>query len=395
MLNLDSLGLAARITASGITAPDYPTILTKLTGYFRQIYGEDAYLAPDSKDGQMVAIYAIAIHDANNALIATYNSFSPSTATGAALSNNVAINGMSRHRSTQSTCDVELIGQVGTVIKNGMVRDVQGYSWRLPDTVTIGTHGTATVTATCQTQGSITAAMGDIAEIGTPTRGWQKVINHSVATPGRTIETDAELRVRQRKSVALPSRTVLDGMLGAIGLIPGVSRLRGFENDTGQTNEYGIPGHSIAIIVDGGDATTIAKTIALKKTPGGGTFGDTVIKVADRHQIPHPIRFSRPVDVAVFIEIHLMPFDGYTTLVGDRIKNAVAEHINAIHIGDSVYLTKLFTPANLPGDEEGKSYDITDIRIGRTTGSAVTGNLKTRFNEAVTCQPDNIKLVIT
>lgn len=177
---------------------------------------------------------------------------------------------MSRHRSTQSVCDVELIGQVGTVIKKGMVRDVQGYSWRLPDTVTIGTHGTATVTATCQTQGSITAAVGDIAEIGTPTRGWQKVINHSVATPGRTIETDAELRIRQRKSVALPSRTVLDGMLGAISLIPGVSRLRGFENDTGQTNEYGIPGHTIAIIVDGGDAMTIARTIALKKNTRWG-----------------------------------------------------------------------------------------------------------------------------
>ncbi|MBC8947234.1 baseplate J/gp47 family protein [Xenorhabdus indica] len=395
MLNFDTLGLAARITASGITAPDYPAILERLTGYFRQIYGEDAYLDPDSKDGQMLAIYAQAIHDANNTVIATYNSFSPSTATGVALSNNVAINGMSRHSSTRSTCDVELIGQVGTVIKNGMVRDVQGYSWRLPDMVTVGTHGTVTVTATCQTQGSITAAIGDIAEIGTPTRGWQKVTNHSVATPGRIIETDADLRIRQRKSVALPSRTVLDGMLGAISLIPGVSRLRGFENDTGQTNEYGIPGHSIALIVDGGDATTIARTIALKKTPGGGTFGDTVIKVADRHQIPHPIRFSRPVDVAVFIEIHLIPFDGYTTLVGDRIKTAVADHINAIHIGDSVYLTRLFTPANLSGDEEGKTYDITDIKIGRTAESTVTGNLKTRFNEAVTCQPDNIKLVVT
>ncbi|PHM33343.1 baseplate J/gp47 family protein [Xenorhabdus innexi] len=395
MLNLDTLGLAATITASGITAPDYPTILSRLTGFFRQIYGEDAYLEPDSKDGQMLVIYALALHDANNALIAAYNSFSPATATGAALSNNVAINGMTRHRTTKSTCDVEIIGQVGTVIKNGTVRDVQGYSWRLPDTVTIGTHGTVTVTATCQTQGGITAAIGDIADIGTPTRGWQKVINHTIATPGRAVETDGELRIRQRHSVALPSRTVLDGILGAISLIPGVSRLRGFENDTGQPDEYGIPGHSIAMIVDGGDASTIARTIALKKTPGSGTFGDTVIKVADRYQITHPIRFSRPVDVPVFIEIHLTPFDGYTTLVGDRIKAGVVGYINAVHIGDSVYLTKLFTPANLPGDDEGKTYDITDIKIGRTADTVVMGNLKTHYNEAVICQPENIKLVVT
>ncbi|OKP02628.1 baseplate J/gp47 family protein [Xenorhabdus eapokensis] len=395
MLNLNSLGLAAKITASGITAPDYPTILERLTGYFRQIYGEDAYLESDSKDGQMIAIYARAYHDANNAVIAAFNSYSPSTATGAALSNNIAINGMSRHGTTKSTCDVEIIGQVGTVIKNGTVRDIQGYSWNLPDNVVIGTHGNVTVTATCQTSGAITAAVGDIVEIGTPTRGWQSVKNHSVATPGRAVETDADVRIRQRKSVALPSRTVLDGMLGAISLIHGVSRLRGFENDMGETNEHGISAHSIAVIVDGGDATEIAKTIALKKTPGGGTHGDTVIKITDCYDIIRPIRFSRPVDVETFIEIHLTPFEGYTTSVGNKIQTAIAEYINDLRIGDSVYLTKIFSPANLPGDDEGKSYDITEIKIGRSFESAVTGNLHIKFNEAATCKPDNIKLVLT
>ncbi|MEQ1964663.1 baseplate J/gp47 family protein [Xenorhabdus khoisanae] len=394
-MNLESLGLAAKITASGITAPDYPTILARLTGYFRQIYGENAYLEPDSKDGQMLAIYALSIHDANNAVIAAFNSYSPSTATGAALSNNIAINGMTRHGSTKSTCDVEIIGQVGALIKNGAVRDVQGYLWNLPDTVAIGTHGTVTVTATCQTTGAITAAVGDISEIGTPTRGWQSVRNHSVATPGRAVETDADVRIRQSKSVALPSRTVLDGMMGAISLIHGVSRLRGFENDTGETNEHGIPAHSLAMIVDGGDATEIAKAIALKKTPGGGTYGDTVIKITDCYDIVRPIRFSRPVGVELFIEIHLTPFEGFTTSVGNKIKTAITEYINSMRIGDSVYLTKIYLPANLPGDAEGKTYDITEIKIGRSFESAVTGNLKIRFNEAATCKPDNIKLVVT
>ncbi|EMP5337492.1 hypothetical protein RZ698_005086, partial [Citrobacter freundii] len=51
-LNLDTLGLSATVTAQGISAPDYQTILDTLTSYFRQIYGSDAYLEPDSKDGQ-------------------------------------------------------------------------------------------------------------------------------------------------------------------------------------------------------------------------------------------------------------------------------------------------------------------------------------------------------
>jgi hypothetical protein len=76
-LNLDTLGLSATVTAQGISAPDYQTILDTVTGYFQQIYGTDAYLEPDSKDGQMVALVALAIHDANTTAIGVYNSFSP------------------------------------------------------------------------------------------------------------------------------------------------------------------------------------------------------------------------------------------------------------------------------------------------------------------------------
>jgi hypothetical protein len=95
-LNLDTLGLSATVTAQGISAPDYQTILDTVTGYFQQIYGTDAYLDPDSKDGQMVALVALAIHDANTTAINVYNSFSPSTALTDALTRNVKINGIAR-----------------------------------------------------------------------------------------------------------------------------------------------------------------------------------------------------------------------------------------------------------------------------------------------------------
>lgn len=46
-LDLESLGLSATVTAEGISAPDYQTILSTVTGYFQQIYGSDAYIDPD------------------------------------------------------------------------------------------------------------------------------------------------------------------------------------------------------------------------------------------------------------------------------------------------------------------------------------------------------------
>ena len=125
-LNLDTLGLSATVTAQGISAPDYQTILDTLTSYFRQIYGSDAYLEPDSKDGQMVALVALAVHDANNTAIEIYNSFSPTTAQAAALSSNVKINGITRKVATNSTADLLLTGTAGTTITNGSARDKNG-----------------------------------------------------------------------------------------------------------------------------------------------------------------------------------------------------------------------------------------------------------------------------
>ncbi len=74
-LNLDTLGLSATVTAEGISAPDYQTILDTLTSFFQQIYGTDVYIDPDSKDGQVVSLMALSIHDANNTAITVYNSF--------------------------------------------------------------------------------------------------------------------------------------------------------------------------------------------------------------------------------------------------------------------------------------------------------------------------------
>ena len=148
-LDLDTLGLSATVTASGISAPDFQTILSSITSYFQQIYGTDAYLDPDSKDGQMVALVALAVHDANNTAIQVYNSFSPSTGMADALTRNVKINGIARKAATNSTVDVTLTGTAGTTITNGSVKDANGIIWNLPASVTIEAGGSVIATATC------------------------------------------------------------------------------------------------------------------------------------------------------------------------------------------------------------------------------------------------------
>ncbi|HGG8867417.1 TPA: baseplate J/gp47 family protein [Enterobacter asburiae] len=396
-LNLDTLGLSATVTAEGISAPDYQTILDTLTSYFQQIYGSDAYLEPDSKDGQMVALVALAIHDANNTAISVYNCFSPATGYGAALTSNVKINGIARRGATNSTVDLVLTGTAGTSITNGTAKDMNNVIWRLPALVTIGVGGTVTVTATCSNSGAVAALAGTISTINTPTRGWASVTNPAAATVGAPAETDAELRIRQGQSVALPSLTPFEGVDGAIANVAGVTRHKLYENDNGATDSNGLPPHSISAIVDGGDVTDIAQTIRGNKGQGTATYGTTSVTVPDTYGNPHVISFSRSTDVPIYGHITLKAFTGYTSQIGVQIQQAVADYINGLTIGDDVLLSRIYSPANLDVVSGGNAryYDIQELLIGKSAGSVAAANIIIAYNESASCKPENIVLTVT
>lgn len=396
-LDLDTLGLSATVTAEGISAPDYQTVLDTITGYFQQIYGNDAYLEPDSKDGQLVALVALAIHDANNTAISVYRSFSPATALGDALTSNVKINGITRRSATNSTVDLLLTGTVGTTITNGSVRDTNSVVWNLPATVVIGSDGTVVATATCANSGAVAAVAGSVNGINTPTRGWASVTNPLAATVGVAAETDAELRVRQSQSVALASLTPFDAVDGAIANVEGVTRHKLFENDQEVTDSNGLPPHSISAIVEGGDATEIANTIRSVKGQGVSTYGTTAVIVTDKYGNPYTIRFSRPVDVPIYVSITLKALTGYSSQVGDEIKAAVAAYINSLAIGDSVLLSRVYSPANLGVVSGGNAryYDIMELLIGRSSDDVAAANVVVAYDESASCSVDNIVLVVT
>ncbi|EKK2684124.1 baseplate J/gp47 family protein [Salmonella enterica] len=395
-LNLDTLGLSATVTAQGISAPDYQTILNTLTSYFRQIYGSDAYLEPDSKDGQMVALWALSVHDANNTAIAVYNSFSPTTAQTAALSSNVKINGITRKIATNSTADLLLTGTAGTTITNGSARDKNDIIWNFPASVTIGVDGTVLVTAICSNSGAVAALAGTITTINTPTRGWTSVTNPAAATVGAPAETDAELRIRQGQSVAIPSITPFEGVDGAIANIAGVTRHKLYENDTGKTDGNGLPPHSISAIVDGGDVTEIARTIRGNKGQGVRTWGKTSVTVPDKYGNPHIISFSRPTDVPVYGKITLKVFAGYTSQIGVQIQQAVADYINRLMIGDQVLLSRIYSPANLGVVSGGNAryYDIQELLIGKSPEAVAAANINIAYDESASCKPENIIITV-
>lgn len=382
------------IDSTGYHFADYPTILEWLKDEYRAIFGADVYLEADSQDGQDIAIRARALYDAAALGASVYNSFSPATAQGAGLSRIVKINGIKRQVPTKSTVDLVITGTVGTVITNGIAQDTNGNKWVLPSPTTIPVTGTITVTAEAQEEGDVSAGAGTVTKIYTPTRGWLSVTNLLAATEGVAVETDAELRLRQSTSVALPSLTVFEGTIGTVENLDGVTRVRGYENDSNATDSDGIPEHSISLVVEGGDTQEIADAIAAKKTAGTGTYGTTSATTYDKYGMPNTINFFRPTLVPIKVQVSLKAFTGYTTGYETQIKEAVAALINSLRIGDDVLITKLYVPANLPNTVAGATFDITLIEIAKVPDAFGTINVPIAFNEAASALTSNITVVV-
>lgn len=384
------------IDATGFHLADYPSFQTYLTEQYQNIFGSDAYLEPDSQDGQWIAVQAKALFDTCSIAQSTYNSFSPATAQGAGLSRVVKINGLNRQIPSFSTVTLTIVGQANTVINNGIATDILGQQWLLPIAVTIPSGGTIDVMATAAVVGAINADANSITTVFTPTRGWQTVNNAGAATPGSAVEADSVLRIRQTQSVAIPSLTVLEGTVGAVENVTGVTKVRPYENDSDTTDGTGLPPHSICIVVAGGADLDIANAIAVKKTPGTDPFGNTPVNVTDSKGMPLVISFQRATPATIHAVVTISVTSAWSNDFAVLIQDAVAATLNAGQIGDEILLTKLYAPAYLLGTPAGATFDIASITIGKNSATPAAANIDLDFDEDPVCDPTtDVTVVVT
>lgn len=370
------------ITAVGITAPDFATNLANLKADYQSIFGADVYLGNDSQDGQFLAILAQAFTDCGAAAVAVYNAFSPATAQGNGLSSVVKINGLTRALPSSSTCDVTIIGVAGTIITNGQITDTNGRTWSLPGSVEIPIGGEVTATARCETQGAIAAAAATLTKIKTPVFGWQSVTNAAPAIAGNPVETDAQLRRRQSVSTSLPSLTVFEGIVAQILDTSGVTRARGYENNTSSTDGNGIPAYALAFLAEGGVNNDIFAAIAAKIPPGVPTFGALSTTVTDSFGSTRFVRFARPTNANVFVHYTLKALAGWSVATQALIEAAVAAYINTLAIGEPVSYFDLAVPAKLLGLPQSATFSLSAMEIKKNVGGVFgTTDLTLAYNE--------------
>jgi hypothetical protein len=94
---------------------------------------------------------------------------------------------------------------------------------------------------------------------------------------------------------------------GSLGGQP-VPLLTIVNNTTGVTitPAFGRPGHSIEMVVQGGDDTEIAQAILASKPAGIQTYGNVSVIVTDSAQNIYTISFSRPQQIPIYVVITLL-----------------------------------------------------------------------------------------
>ena len=244
------------------------------------------------------------------------------------------------------------------------------------------------VTATCSETGPNEQDPNTIESIQSPVLGWNTATNPSAAVAGTSIETDSELRSRYAAAKFQDSVNTYEAIYAAILKLDGVEQVVIYENETDTAFvSPPVPAHSFYTIVLGGNSNEIAQTIWDNKPAGIGTAG-TTYTVVDSMGVEHDIKFGRPTDVPIYIDVEVTAQSDYPSDGDDQIKNAIIAHIDALGIGEDVIYSRLYTPINSVA-----GHYVNTLTLDTAATPVATSNLTIDYFERATITAANINVV--
>lgn len=370
---------------------------------FQVIYGSDINVDPDTVDGQFLGIVSEMAADADALLEQIYLARSPASSVGADLSRLVQLIGITRNVASASTANVTFGGVAGTVIPSGSLVDTTDQPpahFQTVGDVTLDGFGNATGVVRATTTGPVFAPAGLISVIKTVISGWSSVTNPAAVNLGSNQETDVALRVRRAASVAINSKSIVDGIYAALANIQGVSEAVVFENRTAspiaRLGSTDLPPNAIQCVVRGGLDGDIAAAIFAKVSAGVTLVGATSATVIDTQGTVQVIKFDRPTPVAIFAAVAMR---GPTALPASAafqaaVRQALVDYGTAtVKIGQVIIRTRLFSPVTDIVD--GSGFSIDTIKIGTSALGVAELDIAIPFTGIASWDPSLVTISIT
>lgn len=313
---------------------------------------------------------------------ASYNSFDPEKADGAALDNLLALIDLTRNKATRSQGTIEITGDEGTFIEAGFevrnpdtdARFVTTEDATIPDDGDPNTSaGTVSVPIEATETGPIDSKANTITEAVTVNAGVDSVTNPSDVTPGQDAETAAEARIRRKKSLQVLGKGTVAGIEGELLDLDYIGAARVLENDTGSVDANGQDPYSMRVVVypdvtTAEDKEEVAKLLWTHK--GGNTFvgTDVVANVTDEDTgLTRAVRWDHASEVNVWIDVTVTTDSDYPSDGDDQVERAVQDTISALSVGDDVRVLALYGAI-----DQVAGVLTADIKLGET--SSPTGS---------------------
>ncbi|HEM6840489.1 TPA: baseplate J/gp47 family protein [Providencia stuartii] len=334
-----------QITETGIVIDKLTDVHQRLTEGFKRIYGDDINLDADSPDGQMIGLFSQEIDNINQAIALIAQMLDPYKAIGSWLEQRAMYAGIVRRGADYSYLnEVVITGKQGvTVHKGSLLSDDNRTKWVTLADVTLGSNGSARVDLRSQELGAFSLPANRSLTMDTVTIGVDSITTTKAAKEGAFEETDGNLLLRFMRSHAINNHDDYQGLEGALLDLPDVKQAKVYENYTNQTDEKGIPPHTLNAVVIGGHDNDIGRTILSKKVGGCGVFG-RISNTQTYAGAPRTVYFDRAALVNVKVKLLLERVGGFHDIDTDAIKAALAA--TEFDIGESVYAMRLTCQVN-------------------------------------------------
>lgn len=362
------------LTANGLQVSTNAELVEALIASWKEIYGDDINVEQNSPDGQLINIMAQGQTDIRELLVQLYNSFDPDNASGRLLDERCAINNIFRRGGTFTTIDITITTD-RTVTLEGLdenfndpeatgytIQDNAGNQFILVNTQTL-TAGTHSVLFRAQKLGRVETTIGTITTPVTIVLGVISVNNPTApVNMGENEETDAELKIRRRQSVSIGSSGYLNGLLGYVLALDGVTDAALYENYSNQTDSLGIPPHCIWLIVEGGSAADIAEALYLKKSYGCDMRGNITYTITTASQQQFIAKWDEPTTQPLYMRFTIKLLKAGITSDEDSIKQYIYDN-TSFRIGSYADTSNLTCTAQEAIDAYGGEGLALDVEI--------------------------------
>ena len=241
----------------------------------------------------------------------------------------------------------------------------------LTPSTTVAGVAQASVAITATTTGPLQAPARSITNIVTPVSGLNSAINQEDATPGRSIETDAELRVRRRLVLQVAGAGTPDAIRSKLLSVAGVSNVFVFENITLLPDLAGRPSKSYEVVVNGGIDQAITQTVWDTKPAGILTVGSITGVAVDKIGSNQTVHWSRPTPIPIYLILDISKDSTFPAGGAAQILAAILAFGQSLQISQSV----IIYPQLICALDEVLGITNIGVRIGIVPGPTLNNNI--------------------